>query len=88
VLKNRLIALFAISFGISAGAVYAADSAGVTACHYEGDWSYANRLDYFKRVITWFDGHLKTATPTQTHCEVVSWRQNRVAACSYSLMLS
>ena len=30
-LKNRLIAMFAISFGVCAGAVYAADSADVTA---------------------------------------------------------
>ncbi|MEO8430646.1 MAG: alpha/beta fold hydrolase [Acidobacteriota bacterium] len=27
--------------------------------HSELYWSYANRLDYLKRVITWFDDHLK-----------------------------
>ena len=27
--------------------------------HYEGDWSYSNRIDYFERVMSWFDSHLK-----------------------------
>ena len=29
--------------------------------HYEGDWSYSNRIDYFQRVMGWFDSHLKMA---------------------------
>lgn len=27
--------------------------------HYEGGWSYANRIDYFERITRWFDLHLK-----------------------------
>src|SRR5262245_923822 len=30
--------------------------------HHQGTWRYANVLDYWNRVITWFDGHLKTQT--------------------------
>ncbi|HTO75839.1 MAG TPA: prolyl oligopeptidase family serine peptidase [Thermoanaerobaculia bacterium] len=31
--------------------------------HSELYWSYANRLDYLKRVIGWFDEHLKAPAP-------------------------
>ncbi|MGH9718655.1 MAG: alpha/beta hydrolase family protein, partial [Bryobacteraceae bacterium] len=27
--------------------------------HYEGNWSYANQVDYLQRLIGWFDTHLK-----------------------------
>jgi dipeptidyl aminopeptidase/acylaminoacyl peptidase len=33
--------------------------------HNESGWGYANQLDYIKRVISWFDEHLKAAQ-TQT----------------------
>jgi dipeptidyl aminopeptidase/acylaminoacyl peptidase len=29
--------------------------------HWEGTWGHANAVDYWKRVIAWFDGHLKPA---------------------------
>jgi dipeptidyl aminopeptidase/acylaminoacyl peptidase len=32
--------------------------------HWEGTWSPANATDYWKRVISWFDDHLKTASTT------------------------
>lgn len=31
--------------------------------HWEGTWSPANATDYWKRVIAWFDDHLKPSTP-------------------------
>jgi dipeptidyl aminopeptidase/acylaminoacyl peptidase len=31
--------------------------------HYEGDWSYANRMDYVNRVFNWFDKYLKPTIP-------------------------
>src|SRR4030095_7202404 len=31
--------------------------------HAESGWGYANQLDYIKRVISWFDEHLKPAEP-------------------------
>lgn len=31
--------------------------------HWQGTWRYANALDYWDRVITWFDRHLQTSTP-------------------------
>ena len=34
--------------------------------HNESGWGYANQLDYIKRVISWFDEHLKTEAQTQT----------------------
>jgi dipeptidyl aminopeptidase/acylaminoacyl peptidase len=30
--------------------------------HYEGEWSYANKVDYLNRVLNWFDGHLGAPT--------------------------
>jgi dipeptidyl aminopeptidase/acylaminoacyl peptidase len=32
--------------------------------HWEGTWSPANATDYWKRVISWFDEHLKPAGST------------------------
>jgi len=29
--------------------------------HWEGTWSAANAVDYWERVIGWFDAHLSTA---------------------------
>jgi dipeptidyl aminopeptidase/acylaminoacyl peptidase len=31
--------------------------------HWQGTWRYANALDYWNRVIAWFDQHLQTSTP-------------------------
>ncbi len=27
--------------------------------HWEGTWGYANQLDALRRIIAWFDRHLK-----------------------------
>jgi dipeptidyl aminopeptidase/acylaminoacyl peptidase len=29
--------------------------------HWEGEWGYANQVDYWHRTIAWFDGHVKSA---------------------------
>jgi dipeptidyl aminopeptidase/acylaminoacyl peptidase len=31
--------------------------------HWEGEWSLPNQIDYLKRVVAWFDSHLRTAAP-------------------------
>jgi len=42
--------------------------------HWEGDWSYANQVDYLNRVIEWFDQKLKTPKRTSSSMEQTTLR--------------